>query len=337
MSDMDRFTEFLLRIGAAYHAPPEPPREAMWAAIERARSEEEAGDESDPVIIAARAYHEPPAPPVDDMWGRIEAAWALRSGAPEGARDAGLDALASAPWATPVGRTGATGPGRIGRWATGLAVAASLVVGIAIGRSSMGEPDGAAGPRMTAGDASPGAVVDTTRVADPAARGPVPADDAAMEPLESGPRLATDESDASMRPGAGERAGPIRDTSSPRPSSRDVAMRLATAQHMGRAETLLMAFQTGFEEEDDTTGLAEWARRLLGETRLLIDSSDGRPERQRALLEELELVLAQIAGLSPEAADFERDMIADGIERQGTIARLRAASPQAGSGSQTGT
>lgn len=336
MSDMDRFTEFLLRAGAAYHAPPETPREAMWASIERGLAESDAGDAGDPLIAAAATYHEPPVAPADDMWGRIEAAWALRSGAPEGARDAGLDELAPVPWSPGAGERAPTREGRLRRWTVGFAVAASLAIGIAIGRSSMDEP-GATGPQVAADDATLGAVAGTTAAANPAAEDPVSAGDTAAEPLESGLRLATDEPGTSGPPVAGETAGATPDASSPRRSSRDVAMRVATAQHMGRAETLLMAFRAGSEGEDDTAGLAQWAGRLLGETRLLLDSSDSRPDRQRALLEELELVLAQIAGLSPDAPDFERGLIADGIERQGTIARLRAASPGPGSGSLTGT
>jgi len=331
VSDMDRFTEFLLRMGASYRAPPEPPREAMWASIERALLEGETEGASDPLIAAAAAWHEPPAAPVDDMWRRIEAAWALRSGAPEGAREAGLDELAPAPWTA----SSAEGPprhGRARRWATGLAVAASLAIGIAIGRSSLGEP-GTAGPRVAADDASPAVVAGSTRVRDDSGRAAT-VEDAGAEPLESGLRLATGE------PGEGGDASEPADrrpeAAPGRPGSRDVAMRYATARHMGRAQTLLTVFQAGLVG-DDTAELAGWARRLLGETRLLLDSPGSRPAAQRVLLEELELVLAQIAGLSPEAPEFERDLISDGIERQGTIARLRAVSPRAGSGPLTGT
>lgn len=330
MSDMDRFTEFLLRVAASYHAPPESPREEMWAGIERALAEGETGDASDPLIVAAGAYHEPPAPPVDDMWDRIEAAWALRSGAPEGAREAGLDELALATWPPPAGEGASMRHGRRRRWATGLAVAASLAIGIAIGRSSMNEP-GAVGPRVAAEDPSRDAVSGTTAVDD--SERAVPEEDAGIETLESGLRVATDDPDASADEGAGRSDAGRPETPSARPGSRDVAMRYATARHMGRAETLLTAFQAALGE-DDTAGLAEWARRLLGETRLLLDSSDSRPAGQRVLLEELELVLAQIAGLSPEAPEFERDLISRGIERQGTIARLRAVTPP---GPLTGT
>lgn len=338
MSDMDRFTRFLLRVGAAYHAPPETPREAMWASIERALEAGAHEDAGDPLIAAAAAYHEPPAAPVEDMWARIEAAWALRSGAPEGAREAGLDELPAAPWSAPAETARPTGRARITRWATAVTVAASLVIGIAIGRSSVGDA-GTAGPGMAAGDSSPDApAAGTTTVADPGAEGPTP-DDAGAEPLESRLRLASIDPEGREPAGSGETGpGGARPATTPsRPSSRDVAMRYATAQHMGRAETLLTVFQAGLEEDDDSAALASWAKRLLGETRLLLDSSDPRSARQRALLEELELVLAQIAGLSPQAPEFERDMISHGIERQGTIARLRAASPGAATGQSTGT
>ncbi len=336
MSDMDRFTDFLLEVVAAYHRPPETPREEMWTAIEAGLEGGPAEGAGDPLLAAAGAYHEPPAPPVDDMWGRIEAAWALRSGAPEGAREAGLDELTDVPWRD-AERGTRPDRGRIARWATGVAVAAALVIGIAIGRTSLGDPE-PAGTRVTAADPGPAVTLPgtTDTVADSdldggSARG----DDSRVEPLESGVRLAAesaarDDGDPAATNGTTSR------TPAARGSSRDVALRIATARHMERAETLLTAFETGLES-DDTGDLASWARTLLGETRLLLDSSSSRPARERSLLEELELVLAQIAGLSDDAPGFERDLIVKGLERQGTIARLRAAAPSGVGGPLTGT
>jgi hypothetical protein len=104
---------------------------------------------------------------------------------------------------------------------------------------------------------------------------------------------------------------------------------LATVRHLGQAETLLTSFRAdGGEGGDDLTlATSGWARELLGETRLLLDLPLERAPREVELLEDLELVLAQIARLGPDGPAFERDMVADGLERLGTIARLRAASP----------
>ncbi len=57
-------------------------------------------------------------------------------------------------------------------------------------------------------------------------------------------------------------------------------------------------------------------------------SSDSGSPVERTLLEDLELVLLQIAGLGPGAPDFEWELASESIERRGTLVRLRAASAQ---------
>lgn len=323
MSDFERFTEFLLRASASYHAPPETPAEAMWAQVEAAL-ETDPRQDLDPIEAAADAYHAPPIAPAEEMWERIEAAWSLRRTAPLGAREAGLDTLepAFAPEPTPSRR-----PDRraVGLWIGGLA-AASLVIGIAIGRGTA--PATGPAPRVASG--TPQIEAPATGESDP---GPAvrPEPDA---PLETGAAFADADPEAPGRtpPEAGETGtptGPGDAGTAARPNRRGAVARYATAEHLGRAETLLTAFRT--DEGPALQGeMAGWARELLGETRLLLDMPVERAERETALLRELELVLAQIARLGPEDPAFERELIEEGIERQGTITRLRTAMPQAG-------
>lgn len=382
MSDLDGFAAFLReRVAESYHAPPETPRDAMWEGI---AGEIAAGEGEDPgapwpsgdpelpgLPVAAASYHAPPATPHDDMWGRIDAAWTLRRSAPPAVREAGLDALpptslagadlagASAPPES-VSREGRLRGLRIDRRrlaAAGavLAAAASLVIGIAIGRGSVGGFGGRDGdPGLLAVGTEgtpPGQPVDTgTTGVDGGllatdARSTGGEDDPAsgFEPLESAPatartRLLTAGPETTARPEA------TRPTPSAR-SNRDVAIGYATAKHLGRAETLLTSFRADVIAVDEadpadrdrgTVVLAEWARDLLADTRLLLDLTDDRPAGERALLEDLELVLAQIARLGPEAPAFERDLVADEIDRDGTIARLRAAAPPGASSTRTG-
>ena len=47
----------------------------------------------------------------------------------------------------------------------------------------------------------------------------------------------------------------------------------------------------------------------------------------RLLLEDLELVLAEIAQLTPEAPAGDRELIREGIERGGVLSRLRTVVP----------
>jgi|SRR5690554_785852 len=101
------------------------------------------------------------------------------------------------------------------------------------------------------------------------------------------------------------------------------AYRLAAAQHMQRTETLLtsLAVSAG-------TGPAEmsrWARELLTDTRLLLGSPAADDPVMRRLLEDLELVLLQIAGIPAGVAKEEVELIQNGINQSDVLLRLRAA------------
>jgi hypothetical protein len=70
------------------------------------------------------------------------------------------------------------------------------------------------------------------------------------------------------------------------------------------------------------------ARELLTMTRLLLDSPLAQDPQLLDLLEDLELVLAQVVRLEPaprEADDL--DLITDGLNQRGVLPRLRAAIP----------
>ena len=54
----------------------------------------------------------------------------------------------------------------------------------------------------------------------------------------------------------------------------------------------------------------------------------------RLLLEDLELVLAEIAQLSPQPREKDLELITDGIERGGVLPRLRSAVPAGTSSTQ---
>jgi hypothetical protein len=69
------------------------------------------------------------------------------------------------------------------------------------------------------------------------------------------------------------------------------------------------------------------ARELLTTNRLLLDSPAAEDRKTRLLLEDLELVLAEIAQLTPEANPGDRELIREGMERGGMLSRLRTAVP----------
>jgi hypothetical protein len=69
------------------------------------------------------------------------------------------------------------------------------------------------------------------------------------------------------------------------------------------------------------------ARELLATNRLLLDSPAAQDRRMRLLLQDLELVLAEIAQLTPDAPSGDRELIREGIERGGVLTRLRTVVP----------
>jgi hypothetical protein len=108
-----------------------------------------------------------------------------------------------------------------------------------------------------------------------------------------------------------------------RSDRRDVASQIATAEHLTRVETFLTEFGT----PNPPAGFSSEAHDLLGTTRLLIDSKRVTDLRTRQLLEDLELVLTQIATLDPKDHREDLDLIADGLAQSHLRTRLRNAIP----------
>jgi hypothetical protein len=70
------------------------------------------------------------------------------------------------------------------------------------------------------------------------------------------------------------------------------------------------------------------ARDLLTTTRLMLDSPAANDPRLQPLLEDLELVLAQITQLPAERGrKNEMDLINQGLNQRSVLTRLRTASP----------
>jgi hypothetical protein len=100
--------------------------------------------------------------------------------------------------------------------------------------------------------------------------------------------------------------------------------RVAATQYLSRTEAFLTGFRADAERDQLETGFRASARELLTATRLILDSPAGQDARLRALLEDLELVLAQIARYdSQEDVQF----IDQGLDQRGVLQRLRARIP----------
>ena len=107
-----------------------------------------------------------------------------------------------------------------------------------------------------------------------------------------------------------------------------LAYQLAAAQVLTRAEIVLTSFRadvrTGGRPDSQ---FLDQARDLLGSTRLLLDSPAGQDPRLKPLLEDLEVILAQIAVLSASRDTADVEIINQGIDQRSVLTRLQTANP----------
>lgn len=213
------------------------------------------------------SYNEPPARvPRDEMFAAITAMRAERRR--PGVEGRTVGARVSIPRAALIG------------------MAATLVIGVAIGRYALSERRGAG----------------------------------------SGAAMVRDGRPAIAAGGADRPSSPVAET-----GHASAYARAATAE-LARAEALLTAYGAPARGTPASAGvdrqLSAWARDILSNTRLLLDSPAADDPVRRRLLQDLELVLVQMVQRSPEAdAAGERSHIDRSIERTHVISRLRAALP----------
>lgn len=111
------------------------------------------------------------------------------------------------------------------------------------------------------------------------------------------------------------------------PSGNAVTYRLAAQEHLSQSEAFLTLFRTSVRQTGDPRLASASARQLLATNRLLLDSPAASERATRLLLEDLELVLAEIAQLAPGSRDEDFQLIRDGLERGDVMPRLRTAVP----------
>ncbi len=105
----------------------------------------------------------------------------------------------------------------------------------------------------------------------------------------------------------------------------DGVMRLVTLEHLSRTAGFLTMFRTDARMGRAEADLAVAARDMLATTRLLQGSPAARDLRLKELLDDLELILVQIAELRGNGDAEERDLITHGIEQRDIMLKLRAA------------
>ncbi len=118
-------------------------------------------------------------------------------------------------------------------------------------------------------------------------------------------------------------------------SAASSAYQLTAVRHLSEAEALLTSFRTrSTTDQQMDAQLGSWARQLLSNTRLLLDSPVANDPQRRPLLEDLELVLVQIVQLSPGSTRQDRELIEKTLQHDHVMTRLRTAIP---AGSQRGS
>jgi hypothetical protein len=122
----------------------------------------------------------------------------------------------------------------------------------------------------------------------------------------------------------------VDDGSSSNADARSQAYTLATVRHFTAVEALLTSYQTEPHDARGDAEMASWARALLSQTRLLLDSPAGADPARQKLLQDLELVLVQMTQLSPANTPIDREMIDGSVRHSDVITRLRTAVPAGG-------
>jgi len=281
-------------------------------------SEEDRIDEI--IRSAASDYNRPPATPRDEMWSAIQAA-----------RSAPGPRLHVAAGGTP---SGYKAPKRFGAqyaW-IGMAAAAVLLIatGIGIGRYSNGTRQVANNPApvSTPSDPEIGAPAPAPAPAATTTTEPAPAPSSSQSPqpaqrtreqIRKDPRLQV------IRPvnpnryasAQGNQGAPLNSN----------IYQVAMVRHLADADALLSSFSLGSRDAAMNAQFAGWAKGLLSNTRLLLDSPAGDDPRRAKLLQDLELVLAQIVQLSPDARAEDRQLIEGSIQQGHVMTRLRTAIP----------
>jgi len=103
--------------------------------------------------------------------------------------------------------------------------------------------------------------------------------------------------------------------------------RYAAAPVLGQAEVLLAQYRIGDTEGTNGHTFTARAARLLGETRLLLDSPAADDPQLQQLLDDLELVLARLVSFAAGENQDEKEWIDEKLQRRFLLTRLRAQIP----------
>jgi hypothetical protein len=237
---------------------------------------------------AARDYNRPGDTPREQMWSEIRAQRERR--------------------ASIVATPARTRP----MWVIPAAAAAVLILGIAIGRTYDSWK-----PRQTASGTTATPKTDSSATSGNTQLAVVPpAPDSQTNPAAIAPRAAR------ITPRATENAP----RSEPfNHNAARMAYRLAVVEHLAGTEAMLTSFRAAAKRGEVDAQITAWARNLLTTTRLLEASAAQDDPTMKRLLDDLELVLVQIAQYTSAGTHHaeELELIEHSIERRGVIGKLQ--------------
>jgi len=248
----------------------------------------------------ARDYNQPGSVPRDEMWARIEASRRARSGQ-------------------------TTKPVRTGRVArplwiwSGVGIAAALILSVGIGIGRRVERATPGGPLPVAANTGRATLKTDLAVADEAERSA--AAGASRDSIIGKLREETKGTDRRAHELASRQLSPSLEQS----AEPNLAYRLVVLQHLAGSEAMITAFRTAARRGDVDVQLASWARELLSTTRMLEASAATQDPTMKRLLEDLDLVIAQIVQYATHGTNNseELDLIEQSITSRGVITKLR--------------
>jgi hypothetical protein len=248
----------------------------------------------------ARDYNQPGSVPRDEMWARIEASRRARSGQ-------------------------TTKPVRTGRVArplwirSGVGIAAALILSIGIGIGRRVERATPGGPLPVATNTGRATPKTDLALADEAERSA--AAGTSRDSIIGKLREETKGTDRRAHELASRQLSPSLEQS----AEPNLAYRLVVLQHLAGSEAMITAFRTAARRGDMDAQLASWARELLSTTRMLESSAATQDPTMKRLLEDLDLVIAQIVQYATHGTNNseELDLIEQSITSRGVITKLR--------------
>jgi hypothetical protein len=113
--------------------------------------------------------------------------------------------------------------------------------------------------------------------------------------------------------------------------SDSVRARYAAIEHLSDAEVFLTSVRADLRTGRSETGQGARSRELLSRTRILLGASNTTPEVRR-LLEDLELLLAEISALPPQRSSMDQKILDESMREGNIIPRIRATLPASQAG-----